>query len=272
MLTSVPFYHSLIRKYTTLFGTIFSDIKIIRQDDNDPTKNQTLKIPLYYSAKEKVLARSQQAPGTLDRDFAVILPMIAFELMEMHYDSSRSLSKYNKVVWQDPNSNTKQQYTPVPYEFTFRVNVYIKNTEDGTKIIEQILPYFTPNLNLTAILIEELNEPVDLPITLQSIQLEDLYDGDFKQRKMFVWNLMFSLKGYLYGPIKEAKLIKFANASIYTATSNNLTQNAKLTVKILDTPGLTANGIPTTNPQESISPLLININDDYGFCVQVEEY
>ncbi|SVC51947.1 uncharacterized protein METZ01_LOCUS304801, partial [marine metagenome] len=35
-------------------------------------------------------------------------------------------------------------YNPVPYNFDFTLSVMVKNSDDGTQILEQILPYFTP--------------------------------------------------------------------------------------------------------------------------------
>lgn len=273
MLNANPFYFSLLRKYTSMFGSLFDNIQIQRKDDNDSTKDQLLTVPLVYSPKEKALARYISDPEA-NRDFAIIAPMISFELLAVQYDTQRALNKYNKVNWFDKDRNSKRQYTPVPYNLKFRLNVYIKNMEDGNKIVEQILPYFTPNLNLTAVLVEELGEAVDIPITLDSVSMDDVYDGDFRQRKIFTWTLMFTMRGYFYGPIKEAKLIRFANASIYISTSKtkNLQDESKFTVKILDTPGMTPNGQPTTHSSESISPLLINIDDDWGYCIDITEF
>ncbi len=34
----------------------------------------------------------------------------------------------------------RTQYAPVPYSFEFSLSIYVRNTEDGTQILEQILP------------------------------------------------------------------------------------------------------------------------------------
>ena len=271
------FYHSLIRKYTTMVGTLFNDIKIERESESDPTNNQLIQVPLVYSPKEKVLARYNQDPN-IDREFSVILPMISFELLDVRYDVERKTNQLNKIVALDTaNPNKKKyQYNKVPYNFKFRVSVYVKNTEDGTRIVEQILPYFSPDISLTAELVPEMNIVLDIPIVLDGIELDDLYEGDFKTRKMFVWNLSITLKGYLFGPVKSNSIIKFANTDIYIAPSigpiRDAVGNTGISVNIQTTPGLTANGTPTNNPNNSISPNLINLGDNWGFCQVIKEY
>ena len=54
-------YHGILRKYVVLFGTLFNNIYINRQDKTGETI-QTLKIPLSYGPKEKFLARLDGDP------------------------------------------------------------------------------------------------------------------------------------------------------------------------------------------------------------------
>ena len=56
--------HDSLRKYIIVFGTVFNDIYINRLD-NDQEVRQTLKVPLTYGPKDKVLARLEQNPEML---------------------------------------------------------------------------------------------------------------------------------------------------------------------------------------------------------------
>ena len=49
----------------------------------------------------------------------------------------------------------------------------MKNAEDGSKIIEQILPFFTPEWTVTVRLIQEMNIVMDIPVILDNIAIED---------------------------------------------------------------------------------------------------
>ena len=210
------FYFSTIRKYVTLFGTLFDDISIIRTN-RDGALTAVIKVPITYAPKEKMLARLQQDPA-IDRQTAVPpLPFMSFEMTEMKYDSTRKLNTIGKVVTANNqvNNSYKYQYNPVPYDFNFKVYIYTKNAEDGTKIIEQILPFFTPDWTTTVKLIPEVEEVKDIPIVLNDISYEDRYDGQFENRRAIVWSLDLTLNGYLYGPIKKGGIIKFIDTTFY---------------------------------------------------------
>jgi hypothetical protein len=264
------FYFSTIRKYVILFGTLFNDINIIRTDKTGKM-TQRIKVPVTYAPKEKMLARVTEDPN-IDRQTATITqPMMSFELNGIKYDSGRKLNTTNKIAALDSSNKNKMkyQYAPVPYDFMFTLYVYSKNTEDGTKIIEQILPFFTPDWTTTVNLIPEMNIIHDIPLILNNITHEDTYEGDFKKRRSMVWTIQFTMKGYMYGPVKSSAVIKFANTAIY-AVDNTLEEAVAAHIPAHHTtiePGLTANGQPTSNASLSISRDLIIATDDYGYII-----
>ena len=266
------FYFQTIRKYVTLFGTLFNEISITRNDKAGNLK-ALIKVPITYAPKEKMLARLQQDPE-IDRPSATItLPYMSFEMTDIAYDSNRKLITTNRIAVKNPDSpnNFKYQYNPVPYNLGFRLYVYVKNAEDGTKIIEQILPYFTPDFTASVHLIPEMNVTMEIPVIMNNISQEDSYEGDFKERRAIIWTLDFVVKGYIYGPVKKSAIIKFANTAYFVPSNFTNIEEAKGVTPFnnytIITPGLTADGKPTSNGQLSISPLLINVDDDFGYVI-----
>ena len=264
-----PFYFGLIRKYVILMGTLVNNIKITRTD-KEGNITELLKVPVTYAPKDKMLARVIQDPS-IDRQTAVApLPLISFEMGKMSYDGSRKLPTINKSASKDSSdaNKIKYQYNPVPYNIDFKVYVYVKNAEDGSKIIEQILPYFTPDWTTTISLIPELGINMDIPILLTSIQHTDTYDGQFKERRAIIWTIDFTLKGYIYGPVKKNGLIKFAKSNFYIPSSENAIDGVGVTPiseRVTVQPGLTSQGLPTTNIEETIPYSQIEIDDNYGY-------
>ena len=192
--------HSTLRKYVILFGTLFNNLHINREDSAGETI-QTLKIPLSYGPKEKFLARLEGNPQ-LDREIAVVLPRMAFEMIDLNYDNDRKMGTINKIVATGSDDNSvKYMYAPVPYNIQFNLYVMTKNAEDGTRIIEQILPYFTPSWTSTVNILPEMNHKIDVPLTLNSVTSEDTFEGDFIQRRAIIWTLSFTMKGQLFGPV-----------------------------------------------------------------------
>jgi len=273
MFSSTPFYFSTIRKYVILFGTLFNGIYISRTDKNG---NVTMveRVPIGYGPKDKMLARVVQDPN-IDRPTATYpLPMMAFEMTGFDYDGSRKLQTINRIAVVDPDdkSKNKYQYMPVPYNINFQLSILVKNAEDGNKIVEQILPYFTPDWTTTVHLIPEMNVTMDIPVILNRVNLEDVYEGDFKERRTKVWNLDFTLKGYLYGPVKKTKVIKFANTEFFVVKDDIVANTSNPVVSYIQVqPGLTANGKPTSNSSLSIPVANIVATDDYGYVTSITE-
>lgn len=267
--------HDTLRKYIIVFGTLFNDIYINRTNSSGEIV-QTLKIPLTYGPKDKVLARLEQNP-TMSNQVGIVLPRISFEMTSMEYDPTRKLNTLNKLTKQSSNAGTDDevayQYQPVPYDMQFEMNILVKNAEDGTRIVEQIVPYFTPDFTVSVNLVPEVDSARDVPVILNSISHEDRYEGSFEERRAVIWTLTFTLKGWLYGPTKKSKLIKMAETTfrlpedIDTANTTNTTNTVIVTTK----PGLTANGQPTSNAAASIDYEEIISTDNYGYINTITE-
>jgi hypothetical protein len=272
------FYFQTIRKYVSLFGTLFDDI-IIERTDSAGNLTAVIKVPITYAPKEKMLARTQQDPN-IDRPTATMtMPFMSFEMTDVRYDGSRKLKTITRsanVLANSPNT-LQYQYNPVPYNFGFRLYILVKNAEDGTKIVEQILPYFTPDFTVTLELIPQMNELKDIPVVLNSITQEDTYTGNFTERQALIWTLDFTIKGYLYGPVMNNGVIKFVFANYYTpevpdGQLSTAVGNTAIISQTIDQPGLTANGQPTSNAAASIPVSQIQITDDYGFVITKTDF
>lgn len=207
------FYHSSTRKYTISVGNIFNSIYVVRYDANGlETKRE--KVPVSYGPKQKYLYRTEQNPD-LNEKFAIKLPRISFELIEIKYDASRKTVSTNKLRNDTVVNGTKKfQYNAIPFEFVFDVGIMSKNTDESLQIIEQILPFFTPDYTITINAIPELNQKIDIPVTINSVNMTDNWDTAFKERRNIVWDLNLTLKGFLYAPNRDSKIILEADWEI----------------------------------------------------------
>lgn len=267
--------HDTIRKYVILFGTLFDSIYINRKNNAGETV-QTLKIPLNYGPKEKFLARLN-SDSTLSQSTAITLPRMAFDITTMNYAAERKPNTINRLTktYAADNNKVSYQYAPVPYDFTFSLYVMVKNADDGTQIIEQILPYFTPEWTATVNLVSGIDGKYDIPIVLNDVSMEDTYEGNFETRRAIIYTLTFTMKGWLFGPTKTSDIIKEINVDIRIPNTNVLPIVANTaignSVVITVTPGLTANGEPTSNAAASVASDSIAANSNYGFIVDFEE-
>jgi hypothetical protein len=257
------FKHQTIRKYVALFGSYFDDITVQRYDSNGEHV-QTIGVPIAYGPKQKWLVRLDTDPN-LDRDVAIQLPRMGFEITSITYDPERKLNSTQKNFYVSSTDNTvnKSQFTPVPYNIDMVLSVLVKNAEDGTQIVEQILPYFKPEWSSTVNLIPEMNISMDIPTVLNSIDIEDAYEGDFLSRRALIWNLNFTMKGYLYGPVSTSGVITRTQIDFHANTDIS---NSARVARVVTVPGLLANGSPTTNGAASINRNQIKSTDTYGFA------
>jgi len=220
------FYHETLRKYVIIFGTLFNDIRISRTDSNG-NRVQDLRIPLAYGPRDKTLARLEQDPN-LDREVAITLPRMSFEWIGLNYATERKLNTIRKNVYtanSNEQSKLRTMYNPVPYDITFELNIMSKYVEDSTRIIEQIVPYFTPEFTVSATIIPEMNWKIDIPVVLDAISVQDTYESDFTQRRAIIHTLTFTLKGQLFPRVVKTGIIKTANLNFYVDTNSVLANN-----------------------------------------------
>jgi hypothetical protein len=101
-----------------------------------------------------------------------------------------------------------------------------------------------------------------------SNSLEDTYDGQFEENRQIIWTMNFMLKGFMYGPIVNKPIIKLSNTNFYignTSTTNTIVERIKVT------PGMDANGNPTSNSQNSIPAANIAVDDNWTYAVDYED-
>ena len=216
MLNGNVYYHGSIRKSIVAFGRLFSDIYIDRKqgDSVDGTTIQRLQIPLSYAPKEKWLVRLDSQSDLENNTTAITLPRMSFEILGYTYDPSRKLNRMQQIKVDQSATTKPTVYTPVPYNLDISLYVLTKTQEDGMQIIEQILPTFTPEYTLTINMIPDMGITMDVPVILNSVTVQDDYDGTFTDRRFVTHTLNFEMKINLYGPISGQGIITTVNANI----------------------------------------------------------
>ena len=212
------FYHEILRKTVIGFGTLFNNINI-RHKDASGTNFSVLKVPLAYGPMQKFLARIQQQPD-LDRETAITLPRLSFEMQGLQYDPTRKTGIAQTFLTKN-GTNAKKVYMPVPYNIAFELSIMSKLSDDALQILEQIVPYFQPSFNITVNLIDSIGEKKDIPIVLESINYSDQYEGGFESRRTIIYTLAFTAKTYLFGPVADNPegLIKKVDVDYYGSTN-----------------------------------------------------
>jgi len=240
MLGHQPYFHNTIRKYVVLFGSLFNDVFYVRETAAGAEKERQ-KVPIAYGPKEKWVSRIYADP-TLTKSIATTVPRMSFELVGLTYDEARKQQSTIRHRATNPSSNSspQTQYIGVPYNFDFSLSVYVRNITDGLQIVEQILPFFLPDYTLSAQVSEELDIIKDVPIILKSVNEKIDYEGAFVDgTRMVTWDLSFTVKGYLFGPVTNTSIIMGVQTgntthggiyvNMYTDVNNKTIQKVYLT-------------------------------------------
>lgn len=228
MLNQDPFYFGTTRKIVIAVGSVFSNIHIQRTNaDGSPA--QLIKVPLSYAQKEKFAVRNAQEPMPgRNAEVEIVLPRMSYELVSLQYDPERKLVSTGRTMAVIPGTNATQvaQYNPVPYNFGFTVDAMVRTAEDGLMLVEQILPFFTPDYTVTVKDIPELNLVKDIPIVLKGMTMQDSAQGEQTDRRTLTYSFAVVAKGYIYPPLQKPKVILQAIGNLYDEPGASILQSA----------------------------------------------
>ncbi len=260
------FYNEILRRTIISFGTLFNGITI-KNDGNE------IRVPLAYGPTQKFLARLTQTPD-LNKATAITLPRMSFEFTGLTYDPSRKVTTTQQFTVKNPDDGTdiKKAYMPVPYNMQFELAVMCKLNDDALQIVEQILPYFQPQYNLTVQLVESVKEKRDIPIILENVTMQDDYEGDYTTRRVLLYTLRFTAKTYLFGPITSATkdIVKSVSVRYLAGGSKSTERDITYSVKPRAVKDYTDDVV--TNLSEDITAEAVTINVDDGTKITLKKY
>lgn len=212
------FYHERIRRSVGAFGALFNEMYILRKKADGSSVDQ-IRVPLSYAPKRKFLERIKEDEANELNQVEVIaltLPRMSFEITGIQYDALRQLPRTQSISKISSTGKKQRIYTKTPYNIQFQLNVYAKNHDDALQVVEQIMPYFTPTYTLTMKPLDDYTDiKDDIPLTLNSIDFSDDFEGTLEQRRTIIYTLDFEMKIDFYGPIQDGKVIRRADICVF---------------------------------------------------------
>ena len=215
------FYHSTMRKSVAVFGTLFNNIQVVRKKADGSTINQ-IRVPLAYGPKDKYLARIDSSATS---SMGIKLPRMAFDITGITLDTTQKMAKRNIISETHGSDITKKKTIKHYTSYDIGMSLYIlaKNQDDGLQIVEQILPYFQPEYNVTITPVEGFNYKQDVSVILGGISIDDQYEGDFTERRVLTYQLDFTMKMKFFGPTADQKIIREVNLDFHE--KDNVSRN-----------------------------------------------
>ena len=118
---------------------------------------------------------------------------MSFDITGYTYDPTRKLNKNIKISVAKNTSGdekrTNTQFSPVPYDVSFDLNVYTATSDDGLQIIEQILPFFQPDYTVTMIEDTTMDTKRDIPFILENVSYDDSYTGTLTSLRRIIYGM-----------------------------------------------------------------------------------
>lgn len=209
------FYNQTLRKLTLAFGGLFDEIYVSK--DTSDGKIERTRVPLTYSGKEKFIRRINEASSISSNvKIETLLPKMAFEMTTLQYDPTRKINKINKKFKSslvNGETYTQQAYSEVPYNVQFSLYCFTRTVDDNLQIMEQILPYFSPEFIVT-LKMNEVDTNVDVPIILNTTNMTEQYEGDMTTRRSVVSSFSFTAKAHIFSRISDFGIIKEIDVNI----------------------------------------------------------
>ena len=273
-------YHQTIRNLVVVIGSLFSNMVLVRQNHKTNEIEEKILVPINFANRDKMLTLVREAPSVPAKNTNYSLPRIGFSFDGLNYDAQRQLPKTGgRGRPTNEQKNKKDALTihnAVPYNFEFSVSIVTKYAEDLTQLVEKILPYFAPNMNVTYRAIPELSIDIDVPLMLNGVTWNDQFEG-LEERRILTADLSLTAKSYIFPPIKNYPKIHRVSVETQIVAGGSIDgPRSKLRQEVgvpfaTETSGTmrtekTSDGL--TNPLNEASLVEIygyNENDDFGF-------
>lgn len=229
------FYFRTIWEHVTAFSEMFNNISVYVYDKDkySPTygkiKGRKI-VPIILAPKEKVVSVLNALVGSEKPEVDNVLPKMSISWSGISFDAERQRGRnqkrdlfveYTNVealnLLDDPQSITKPKdnldirvkhydIQTVPWKLEFELVIWSKYMDDGVQILENILPFFSPDRQ---IVISERGIGIEreAKVTLNSVSNNFAYDLNEPDRRILQWTLSFTCECSLYKPIYFEKEI-----------------------------------------------------------------
>lgn len=231
------FYDEQLKRYLNQFAAIFDEL-LVKVGKNNTRDQGYIKVPIIHAPMDRVAAAA--ATGhTQNRHIKVPLMSIHLEDMQMALDRLKGVGVVTRQTYLPvggilpDDGKVVYQRVSVPYDLTVNLYIYTSNDDQRFQILEQILVFFNPSLQ-----IQTSDSALD-PNRISTVQLTNISkEEQFPpglENQLRVTVLTFKIDAYLAVPadvrdnlIKKIMLRISAvnNPNIGTIYSNGAENNS----------------------------------------------
>ena len=218
------FYLGALKKAYLGFMAFFSVVEVSSYDSvGNPTETQI--VPIIFGAREKAFDGQNnfmeyQSDESVDAVvIQTMLPIMVIRNLSLSYDSVRQLNKNQTMKIAVDKKSFALQKVPVPYNLSFDLYIKTKTYNDLEQIIEQIIPYFTPSLNLNIKVIDGHLYNESFKYTLSSVTPMLPEEKTQTEQAFFEATFTFTVAMHFYRAPKRSTIIKNINIEVEEKTT-----------------------------------------------------
>lgn len=221
------YYHGSIQKTITAFGNVVSRLRI-DQTDSDGSVIRRIRVPIEFEAKEKFVRLVRDGARGINENAKVqmTLPRMSYNIGAPIFDSARATQEKLRVsvpiTLPDGRAGLRSRFVRAPWNVDMELVVATRTWDDGFRIIEPIMAMFNPTFTTTVTMIPEIDEKVDITFLLNSLTPEVDVQGDAESGdvRLILWNMSFTAKTWVYGPVYDAGAIRETITTFHDARTN----------------------------------------------------
>jgi len=169
--------------------------------------------------------------------YYLYLPRMALVLNGIAYNAERA---YGVNEWREWFAETTEMsggnveevlrdYQPTPWDFNFTLYIMTDSMDYFSQILENILPYFNPALQLRVKEFSFLNIERNLKTTINGVVPEFLSPEISEDERRYVnGTIDITVQGYMYRPFEYSKVIKSIHSKYFVVDSSNVSGTSAL--------------------------------------------
>lgn len=208
------FYHGTIKKNMAIFSSIFDGLTITLSNGVD------VKVPLHYAPREKFLEALSIKPDLMDVSKNFAMPIMGFELTDISFDPIRMTNSLNIMKTPTKTPNMPFMYNRVPFIIEYTLYIATNRFEDALKIVEQIFPFFSPELTIAITDVENYTPDSNITFTMSHNHFDIEFEGIMDNQRTITWEITFASATFLYQDIKTAQSITRSMVDLSIADIN----------------------------------------------------
>lgn len=212
-LTPREIYRSPIRIVCVVFGSIFDKITVRNYDSKGNVAATRTRVPISFSDKTSYglwLEQKMRLPsGTLE--IGNRFPRLSYTLNGLSMDTQRMVNvnyKRKHTFLQDGLVKVNSIRNVVPYQFDFTLSVWSKDMDCLIQILEQILPYFKPEVAVKVIENSDIQIINDYKVVLGSVSKSDNFLEGFDTNRIITYDLNFTVNASISEPTADSGIIQ----------------------------------------------------------------